>query len=105
VTKTAGVLKSLMINVAVSRGVGVLVRVGICVMVGVLDAVGLLVGVLAGAGAGIKSSVEQARMRSTVERMNSSLRIGTSQEKLFSLYRPRCRLPITYPGQRVWRVT
>jgi hypothetical protein len=44
-------------------------------MVGVLDAVGLLVGVLAGAGAGIRSSVEQARMRSTVERKNNSLRI------------------------------
>jgi hypothetical protein len=81
-TNTTGVLNSLMINVAVLRGVGVLVRVGICVWVGVLEAVGLFVGVLAGPGLGIRSIVEQARVRSAMERMNSNLRIRNSQEHI-----------------------
>jgi len=40
-TKTTGVLNSLMIKVAVLCGVGVVVRVGVSVMVGVMDAVGV----------------------------------------------------------------
>lgn len=77
-TKTTGVLNLLMINVAVSRGVGVLVRVGVCVMVGELDAVGLGVKVLVGAGFGLRFRVEQASRRITVENSTREFRISTS---------------------------
>ena len=78
-TRTTGVLYSLRINVAVLRGVGVVVRVGVKVMVGVLDAVGLGVDVLAGGGLGTKFRTEQACIRSTVVRRMSDLRIATLQ--------------------------
>ena len=73
-------MNSLMINVAVSRGVEVVVRVGVRVMVGVFDAVRLEVDVivLAGAGLGMKLKAEQACKSSTAHRKNKKLRIGSS---------------------------
>ena len=78
-TKTTGVSRSLTINVAVLRGVGVVVRVGVRVIVGVLDAVGLGVDVLAGGGLGIRFRTEQACSRSTVVKRMSDFRIATLQ--------------------------
>jgi len=73
-----------MINVAVLRGVGVVVRVGVRVIVGVFDAVGLdvCVGVLAGTWLGMKSETEQASKKRTVLVRNISLRIMTSLKRV-----------------------
>lgn len=87
-TRTAGVLNSLMISVAVLRGVGVVVRDGIGVMVGVFEAVGLAVGVRVGAGVGSRSAVEQASERDNVHRRNKSLRIAASQGKVAFIIPP-----------------
>jgi hypothetical protein len=80
VTRTTGVLNSLMINVAVLRGVGMVVRVGTGVKVGTCDAVGLVVAVnvLAGVGLGRRSIIEQACRSNADHRRMESLRIETS---------------------------
>ena len=82
VTRTTCVPNSLMINVAVLRGVGVSVRVGVRVIVGVLDAVGLEVGVdvLAVAGLGIKSVTEQASKKRKVQLRIKSFRMSPRVE-------------------------
>ena len=79
-TKTTGVLNSLMINVAVSRGVGVVVCVGVRVgvPVGFLVGVELGVGVLDTAMLGRRSMAEQACSRSIAIMIGIAFCISTS---------------------------
>ena len=86
--KTTGVLNSLMISVAVSRGVGVVVRVGVrvVVLVGALVGVELGAGVLVAALFGKRSIAEQACNRNIAIVIRITLRIKTSCDEDCSHY-------------------
>ena len=88
-----------MINVAVLRGVGVVVRVGVRVMVGVLEAVGLSVGVLVDGGLGTRFKTEQACNRSIVVWRMSGFRIATLHSRVILIIPSVTPLPYR-PGER-----